>query len=92
MPNHVHVLMSPGEGESLSRIIAGWKRFSATRIHKANGTSGRLWQKDYFDRLIRDWDHFMNVACYIRRNPEKAKLADGSFVLFEAPWIKRLLS
>ncbi len=92
MPNHVHVLMSPAAGESLSRIVAGWKRFSATRIHKANGSSGSLWQKDYFDRLIRDWDHFMNVARYIRRNPVKAKLADGGFALFEAPWVKRLLA
>lgn len=92
MPNHVHVLMSPASGESLSRIVAGWKRFSATRIHKANGSSGSLWQKDYFDRMIRDWDHFMNVARYIRRNPVKAKLADGGFALFEAPWVKRLLA
>ncbi len=92
MPNHVHVLMSPTEGESPSRIIAGWKRFSATRIHKAAETSGALWQKDYFDRLIRDWDHFMKVARYIRRNPTKAGLAEGNFVLFEAPWVARLLS
>jgi len=92
MPNHVHVLTSPSAGESLPRIVANWKRFSATRIHKAAGTCGSLWQKDYFDRLIRDWDHFINVARYIRRNPQKAGLVDGRFVLYEAPWVKRLLS
>ena len=92
MPNHVHLLMSPAAGESLSRIVADWKRFSATRIHKADGTSGSLWQKDYFDRLIRDWDHFINVTRYIRRNPRKAGLADVNCALFEAPWVKRLLS
>ncbi len=92
MPNHVHVLMSPAAGESLSQIIAGWKRFSATRINKAMGSSGTFWQKDYFDRLIRDWQHFVNVARYIRRNPEKAKLASDHYSLHEAPWIHRLLS
>jgi putative transposase len=92
MPNHVHVLMSPATGESLSRIIANWKRFSAIRINKARETSGALWQKDYFDRLIRDWQHFSNVARYIRRNPEKAKLATGRYSLYEAPWIERLFS
>ena len=92
MPNHVHVLVSPVEGKSLSSAIAGWKRFSATRIHKASGDTGSLWQKDYFARLIRDWDHFLNVARYIRRNPVKAGLAKGSFLLHEAPWIQRLLS
>jgi REP element-mobilizing transposase RayT len=92
MPNHVHVLVSPGESDSLSRIVAGWKRFTGTRINARTGACGAFWQKDYFDRLIRDWDHFMNVARYIRRNPTKAKLPVGSFLIYEAPWVVRLLS
>ena len=92
MPNHVHILMSPVAGIPVARVVGGWKRFSATRIHKALGTAGALWQKDYFDRLIRDWDHFLNVARYIRRNPSKAGLAKERFTLFEAPWIERMLS
>lgn len=85
MPNHVHILMSPNHEASLSRIVGGWKRFSATRIHKVCGTSGQLWQKDYFDRLIRDWNHFQSVAQYIRRNPSKARISEGRFVIFEEP-------
>ena len=92
MPNHVHVLLSPGENISLNRIVAGWKRFTATRINALTGMSGAFWQKDYFDRLIRDWDHFMNVARYIRKNPEKANLQEGEFMIYEAPWVIRLLS
>ena len=46
----------------------------------------------YFDRIIRDWDHFANVARYIRRNPLKAQLGDGAYLLKEAPWIQRLLA
>jgi putative transposase len=91
MPNHVHVLVSPGENDSLNRIVAAWKRFTGTRINARTGVHGAFWQKDYFDRLIRDWDHFMNVARYIRRNPIKAKLPIGSFVVYEAPWVVRLL-
>ena len=49
-------------------------------------------QKDYFDRIIRDGDHFVNVARYIRRNPLKAKLWEGEFLLEEADWIKCLLA
>ncbi len=92
MPNHVHVLMSPTAGVTLSKVVAAWKRFSAIRINKAIGGSGALWQKDYFDRLIRDWDHFANVARYIRRNPEKERLGNGRYVLWNAPWINRLLT
>jgi len=92
MPNHVHLLLSLAESESLEHIVASWKRFTAIQINRRNGSSGSLWQRDYFDRLIRDWDHFINVARYIRRNPGKAKIQDGSFRLHEAPWVKRLLS
>ena len=92
MPNHVHLLLTLCESESLARIVASWKRFSAVKIHQPTRNSGTLWQKDYFDRMIRDWDHFMNVARYIRRNPQKAKLREGEFLLEEAAWIKRLLA
>jgi putative transposase len=92
MPNHVHLLLTLGESESLARIVASWKRFSAVKIHQQTQNAGPLWQKDYFDRIIRDWDHFVNVARYIRRNPLKAKLREGEFLLEEADWIKRLLA
>ncbi|MES2440692.1 MAG: transposase [Verrucomicrobiota bacterium] len=92
MPNHVHLLLSLGESIDLGETVASWKRFTATKINRGDHGSGPVWQKDYFDRLIRDWDHFMNVARYIRRNPIKAKLPVGSFVVYEAPWVVRLLS
>jgi len=92
MPNHVHVLVSPGESGSMNRIVAGWKRFTGTTINARTGASGAFWQKDYFDRLIRDWDHFVNVARYIRLNPVKGKVPVGLFMVYEAPWVVKLLS
>ena len=92
MPNHVHLLLTLGELESLAGIVASWKRFSAVKIRQQMGNHGPLWHKDYFDRIIRDWDHFVNVARYIRRNPTKARLHEGEFLLEEAAWIKRLLA
>jgi REP element-mobilizing transposase RayT len=92
MPNHVHLLVSLAEAVTLDRVVGSWKRFTSTAIHRQDGNSGALWQKDYFDRIIRDWDHFANVARYIRRNPIKAKLGDDGYLLEEAPWIQRLLA
>jgi putative transposase len=92
MPNHVHLLLSLAESVDLGKTIASWKRFTSNEINKGEHLSGPLWQKDYFDRLIRDWDHFMNVARYIRRNPLKATLPVGSCAAYEAPWVVRLLS
>jgi REP element-mobilizing transposase RayT len=74
MPNHVHVLLTPRENVTLDEIMRTQKSISSTRINKLLGASGRLWQPDYFDRLIRDEKHFNGVVRYIEWNPVKAKL------------------
>jgi putative transposase len=33
MPNHVHVLFEPMDGWTTAKIVASWKRFTATKIH-----------------------------------------------------------
>ena len=92
IPNHVHLLLSLGENAVLADTIATWKRFSATAINNAAGRSGAFWMDDHFDRIIRNWDHFIAVARYIRNNPRKGKLPASSSVLHSAPWVRRLLS
>ena len=79
MPNHVHLLFTLSAEIKLEAVISTWKRHTARRINTALGSQGALWQKDYFDRIVRDWKHFANVARYIRRNPAKARLCQGEF-------------
>jgi putative DNA methylase len=74
MPNHVHVLITPLAGHSLSDIVHSWKSFTAKRINKHLGTTGPFWQEEYFDRMIRDESHFAAVMDYIANNPVKAGL------------------
>ena len=84
MPNHVHALFVQNQEWPLEKLIQSWKRFSASQINKILGRSGSLWQRDYFDRLVRDKKHFANCVRYIRRNPEKAGLSEGEFLLWES--------
>lgn len=35
---------------------------------------GRFWQKESFDRFIRDEEHFRNCIEYVHMNPVKARL------------------
>jgi len=91
MPNHVHLLFTLPIGGKLERVIGAWKGYSAQDINVVLHREGPLWQKDYFDRMIRDWPHMVKVARYIRRNPVKAKLREGEYSLYEAEWVKRLL-
>lgn len=74
MPNHVHTLIAPVEGMSLSEIMYDWKSYTTHVINKALNRKGKLWMMEYFDRFIRDNDHFQKVVNYIHNNPVKAGL------------------
>ncbi|QQL44810.1 transposase [Sulfuriroseicoccus oceanibius] len=76
MPNHVHLVFSPHE--QIGTVIKAWKGASSHRIGR-----GAIWQKNYFDRMIRDRAHFQRVVRYIRRNPRGLELSQYS--LWEGP-------
>jgi REP-associated tyrosine transposase len=54
------------------------------RINRLIGDSGGLWQRDYFDRLVRHEKHFARCVRYIRNNAEKAHLRLGEYILYES--------
>jgi putative DNA methylase len=80
MPNHVHVLVTPLHGYSLSSIVHSWKSYTAKAINRVRGSSGPVWQEDYFDRMVRDEAHFARVAAYVRENPQRAGLPEELWV------------
>ena len=84
MPNHVHALFTLHASHTLEGMLHSWKLFTARRINDLLGRTGNLWQRDYFDRLVRNASHFARCARYIRRNPEKARLRAGEYRLFES--------
>jgi putative transposase len=84
MPNHVHVLFAPLGGWPLEKIVHSWKRQSAVRINRLIGNSGMLWQRDYFDRIVRNEKHFARWVRYIRSNPKKAHLPSGTYILYKS--------
>jgi Rad3-related DNA helicase len=79
MPNHVHVNVRPLREHSLSDITHSWKSFSAHRINEMLGRSGRLWQPESFDHLVRDEAQLEKFSAYIQENPVKAGLPEGAF-------------
>lgn len=84
MPNHVHVLFAPSEGETLANTLKGWKGTSSRFIHREGLCDlNPFWQPDYFDRLIRSTEHLEKTFRYIRENPAMAGLTSG-FIYREA--------
>ncbi len=68
MPNHVHACFMPLGGYTVSDIVQNWKSFTAKAVNKLLGRRGVFWQKEYFDRYIRNERHFERVLRYIHRN------------------------
>jgi len=81
MPNHVHVLVSPKGGHSMSSILHSWKRFTARELNKRLGAQGQFWQHESFDHLVRGSGSLEGFVRYLRENPEKAKLKASEFRL-----------
>ncbi|HXI11977.1 MAG TPA: transposase [Thermoanaerobaculia bacterium] len=79
MPNHVHVVLQLFKGKDLERVLHSWKSYSSNEINRALGLSGRLWQREYFDRIVRDRREMEAVVSYVLRNPEMAGLRDWPF-------------
>ena len=85
MPNHIHGIIaiidaavfgaglepaptSPG----LSEIVRQLKTFSARRINMLRGTSGEaVWQRGYWDHIIRDDRSRQEIGEYIINNAAK---------------------
>lgn len=78
MPNHVHVLLELGSGWTLSRILHGWRSYTAKEANRILGRSGRFWMEEYFDRWIRNERHLAAEVAYILGNPVKAGLVDNA--------------
>ncbi|MCL4501936.1 MAG: transposase [Deltaproteobacteria bacterium] len=83
MPDHVHIILKPIASEfssdfSLSKILQSIKGFTAREINKSRGTKGTLWQDERFDRIVRNYDEYLEKWNYIRSNPVKAGLCSSS--------------
>jgi len=78
MPNHVHVMIEPSV--DLSRIVQSWKSYTGRWILSQNdelslGVQGKnVWMREYWDRYIRDENHYRKSVEYIHMNPVKAGL------------------
>ncbi len=89
MPDHFHWLLELHEG-SLAQLLKQVKARSAIEINKALNGEGRIWQKGFHDRAVRQEDDLQKLARYIVANPLRAGLVKrvGDYPLWDAIWIR----
>lgn len=68
MPNHVHVVFMPLGEEKVKDVVQAWKSVSSRMIGRHLGRSGTIWMREYFDRAIRNGEHFERSVRYTLRN------------------------
>lgn len=88
MGNHVHVVFQPmaradGTYYALPRIMHSLKGFTATKANRLLGRTGRFWQHESYDHVVRDEAELNRIRRYILNNPVKAGLVAE---LEEWPW------
>ena len=71
MDDHVHVIAVPLGDFLLHRIVHSWKSFTAQRLVRDWGRRAPIWQREYFDRIVRDEAELVQKAEYILGNPIK---------------------
>jgi putative transposase len=87
MPNHFHGLVTllpdqplhdlPSASQrlasrSLGAFVGGFKSATSRRINDVRHTPGKqVWQRNYFDRVVRNEDELDAIRAYIDENPAR---------------------
>ena len=73
MPDHLHFFCAPGgsgDPASLSRFVGRFKQWSAKEILHVTKLSAPLWQREFFDHVLR----YDVKQQYVMENPVRAGL------------------
>jgi len=71
MDDHIHVLLTPLNDWKIEKLVQSWKSFTANQIQRKCGRQGSIWLREYFDRIVRNEQEFIEKANYIMGNPIK---------------------
>ncbi len=75
MPNHVHLLVTPQEEDSLPKTMQSLGRRYVRHVNWVYGRSGTMWEGRYRAAMIDPDTALLACMRYIELNPVRAKLA-----------------
>ena len=70
MPDHLHILLSLNDtyAKRLQEWVSAFKRYTSKATYELCGIKP-LWQKNFFDHVVRKEESLNNIAEYIVNNP-----------------------
>lgn len=84
MPDHVHFFCRPElDARKLSEFIGAWKSWTSRRIKALRRSSSAvsattLWQRDFFDHVLRSNESYSEKWNYVFNNPVRAGLVSSA--------------
>jgi len=75
MPDHLHLLVQPQGDSNISRFMASFKKHTARCINEHLGRKGAVWRKEFYDHMMRSYEHLDELVRYIHDNPVRRGLA-----------------
>ncbi|MDH4222776.1 MAG: transposase [candidate division Zixibacteria bacterium] len=72
MPDHLHLLLVGEENSDLIKFIRTYKQLSGYGYKKITGKN--LWQKSFYDHILRKEENIAQVVRYILENPTRKGL------------------
>ncbi len=76
MPDHLHMVVQLGQGQTLSALMDSFKGFTGRRINEAAKRDGPVWQEQYYDHCIRRDEDLNEIIRYCHENPVRAGLVE----------------
>jgi putative transposase len=75
MPDHLHLLVQGVDGSRLVPLVQHFKQVSGYRFRRRMGQ--KLWQRSFFDHVVRKEEDLREISDYIWGNPVRAGLAQS---------------
>ena len=74
MPDHVHLVCRPlpdpaGQGYALREVVQAMKSTAARDVNRLLARTGPVWQREWFDRVLRRDEDIRQKVDYLCHNP-----------------------
>ncbi len=83
MTNHVHMLVTPGDEQGVSRMMQAQGRKYVQYFNFVRGRTGTLWEGRYKSTLVDTESYLLTVYRYIELNPVRAAMVSHAA---DHPW------
>jgi putative transposase len=76
MPDHYHVLLTLNGASSISNVVRRAHSAFARLVRSRSAVGGPIWQRRFYDHVVRDDEDWRTKLSYLHDNPVRAGLVE----------------